>query len=193
MLRAFGAQTGGPQDLAEALPGSSFYWKLIALDRRYDIGDRLEARKGNPPRERVVQDIEVPVDQPRIPDWFLREIPIEPIWLCPCGPRHRCAPGICRRPWPLYPLEPGRTYVNVGFWSAVPEQPGGMEGRANRLIEAKVTEFDGHKSLYSEAYYDRAEFAALYGGAVYTEKEIATTRQRDCWVCTTRQSGGSEA
>ncbi|HET8768252.1 MAG TPA: FAD-binding oxidoreductase, partial [Pedococcus sp.] len=36
---------------------SSFYWKLIALDHRYDIADRLEARKGRPPRERVVQDV----------------------------------------------------------------------------------------------------------------------------------------
>ncbi|MET9287880.1 FAD-binding oxidoreductase [Nocardia beijingensis] len=150
---------------------SSFYWKLVALDRKYDIGDKLEARKGNPPRERVVQDIEVPVERTAdFVEWFLREIPIEPIWLCPLRLRET---GGAERPggraWPLYPLEPGRTYVNVGFWSAVPTVPGQQEGAANRAIERKVTEFDGHKSLYSDSYYDKDEFAALYGGNTYTE------------------------
>lgn len=150
---------------------SSFYWKLVALDHKYDIGDKLEARKGNPPRERVVQDIEVPVDRTAdFVEWFLREIPIEPIWLCPLRLRET---GRTQRPgeraWPLYPLEPDRTYVNVGFWSAVPTVPGQQDGAANRAIEHKVTEFDGHKSLYSDSFYDKDEFAALYGGNTYTE------------------------
>lgn len=149
---------------------SSFYWKLVALDRKYDIGDKLEARKGNPPRERVVQDIEVPVERTAdFVEWFLREIPIEPIWLCPLRLRETGAERPGGRAWPLYPLEPDRTYVNVGFWSAVPTVPGQQEGAANRAIERKVTEFDGHKSLYSDSYYDKDEFAALYGGNTYTE------------------------
>ncbi len=94
-----------------------------------------------------------------------QEIPIEPIWLCPLRLREPLpAEADPRRPWPLYPLEPDHTYVNVGFWSAVPKQPGQIEGRANRLIEQKVTELGGHKSLYSEAFYGREEFDALYGG-----------------------------
>lgn len=149
---------------------SSFYWKLVALDHKYDIGDKLEARKGNPPRERVVQDIEVPVERTAdFVEWFLREIPIEPIWLCPLRLRETAAPAATGRPWPLYPIEPNRTYVNVGFWSAVPTVPGQQEGAANRAIERTVTEFDGHKSLYSDAYYEKDEFAALYGGQTYTE------------------------
>ncbi|BDT93008.1 FAD-linked oxidase [Nocardia sputorum] len=150
---------------------SSFYWKLVALDHKYAIGDKLEARKGNPPRERVVQDIEVPVERTAdFVEWFLREIPIEPIWLCPLRLREtggQDRPG--ERAWPLYPLEPDRTYVNVGFWSAVPTTPGQQEGAANRAIERTVTEFDGHKSLYSDSFYDKDEFAALYGGNTYTE------------------------
>ncbi|MFF0531570.1 FAD-binding oxidoreductase [Nocardia amikacinitolerans] len=149
---------------------SSFYWKLVALDHKYDIGDKLEARKGNPPRERVVQDIEVPVERTAdFVEWFLREIPIEPIWLCPLRLRETGAPAATGRPWPLYPIDPNRTYVNVGFWSAVPTVPGQQEGAANRAIERTVTEFDGHKSLYSDAYYQKDEFAALYGGETYTE------------------------
>ncbi|MGW4768636.1 FAD-binding oxidoreductase [Nocardia sp. NPDC004278] len=148
---------------------SSFYWKLIALDHKYHIGDKLEARQGNLPRERVVQDIEVPVERTAdFVEWFLREIPIEPIWLCPLRLRETTAASDAR-PWPLYPLAPNRTYVNVGFWSAVPTVVGQQEGTANRAIERTVSEFDGHKSLYSDSYYGEDEFAALYGGETYTE------------------------
>ncbi|WP_174185404.1 FAD-binding oxidoreductase [Nocardia barduliensis] len=170
--RAFGAQNPKIRRFwPKRYRRSSFYWKLVALDRKYDIGDKLEARKGNPPRERVVQDIEVPVDRTAdFVEWFLREIPIEPIWLCPLRLRdtgEADRPG--ERPWPLYPLEPARTYVNVGFWSAVPTVPGQQEGAANRAIERTVTDFDGHKSLYSDSFYGKDEFAALYGGDTYTE------------------------
>ena len=156
--RAFGAQNPTIRRLwPRRYRRSSFYWKLIALDHRFDIADRLEARKGRPPRERVVQDVEVPLARTaEFLHWFLREIPIEPIWLCPVRSRDT---------WPLYPLRPGETYVNVGFWSSVPRDPGGDPGAANKLIEAQVTALDGHKSLYSDAYYDEDEFWRLYGGA----------------------------
>ncbi|CAM3538826.1 FAD-binding oxidoreductase [Tsukamurella ocularis] len=170
--RAFGAQNPKVRRLwPKHLLRSSFYWKLVALDRRWDIGDRLAARKGEPPGERVVQDIEVHIDETvDFLEWFLDEIPIEPIWLCPLRLRDPLPPGADPdRPWPLYPLEPRETYVNVGFWSAVPKQPGQIEGRANRLIEEKVSELGGHKSLYSEAFYERAEFDELYGG-IHLEK-----------------------
>ncbi|MGK8502789.1 FAD-binding oxidoreductase [Nocardia asiatica] len=170
--RAFGAQNPKIRRFwPKRYRRSSFYWKLVALDHKYDIGDKLEARKGNPPRERVVQDIEVPVDRTAdFVEWFLREIPIEPIWLCPLRLRDTGEAGRpAERPWPLYPLEPDRTYVNVGFWSAVPTVPGQQEGAANRAIERTVTDFDGHKSLYSDSFYGKDEFAALYGGNTYTE------------------------
>jgi FAD/FMN-containing dehydrogenase len=67
--------------------------------------------------------------------------------------------------WPLYPMRSGHTYVNVGFWSSVPA--GRTEGETNRLIERKVRELDGLKSLYSDAYYAPDEFDALYGGEAY--------------------------
>src|SRR5690349_24378712 len=91
-------------------------------------------------------------------DWFLAHVPIEPIWLCPLRLRDD-------RGWPLYPIAPHRTYVNVGFWSTVPIGP--TEGATNRLIERRVSELDGHKSLYSDAFYSRAEFDELYGGETY--------------------------
>ena len=62
--RAFGAQNPKIRRFwPKQYLRSSFYWKLIGLDHKYDIGDRLEKRKGKPPRERVVQDIEVPIER----------------------------------------------------------------------------------------------------------------------------------
>lgn len=167
--RAFGAQNPRIRRFwPKRYLRSSFYWKLIALDQRYDIGDRLNARKGEPPGERVVQDIEVPIENTTAYlEWFLQNIPIEPIWLCPLRLRDPSLPGADpARPWPLYPLEPHRTYVNVGFWSAVPVTPGDP-GHTNKMIEAKVAELDGHKSLYSESFYSPEDFDELYGGEHY--------------------------
>lgn len=138
---------------------SSVYWKLVALDQRFDIADRIETRKGRPPRERVVQDVELPIETTcEFLEWFLDTVPITPIWLCPL--RLRADDG-----WPLYPIRPNHTYVNIGFWSSVPV--GATEGATNRLIEAKVGSLDGHKSLYSDSYYAREEFNEMYGGEAY--------------------------
>ncbi|MCV7280935.1 FAD-binding oxidoreductase [Mycolicibacterium flavescens] len=158
--RAFGAQDPRIRRWwPRRLRRSSFYWKLIAYDQRFDIADRIEIRNGRPPRERVVQDVEVPIGRlPEFLRWFLDNVPIEPIWLCPLRLRDNGG-------WPLYPIRPDHTYVNVGFWSSVPVGP--SEGHTNRLIERKVSDLDGHKSLYSDAYYSRDEFDELYGGEIY--------------------------
>ena len=162
--RAFGAQDPRIRRLwPRRYRRSSFYWKLIGYDRRFHIADRIEKRNGRPPRERVVQDIEVPIDRTaEFLEWFLANVPIEPVWLCPL--RLRGTPESAGG-WPLYPIRPHHTYVNVGFWSSVPVGP--TEGHTNKLIERKVSELDGHKSLYSDAYYSAEEFDDLYGGETY--------------------------
>jgi FAD/FMN-containing dehydrogenase len=45
----------------------------------------------------------------------------------------------------------------------VPIEAGRSDGDVNRMIEEAVTGFEGHKSLYSDAYYDRETFDRLYG------------------------------
>ncbi|HME47703.1 FAD-binding oxidoreductase [Mycobacterium sp.] len=158
--RAFGAQNPRLRRLwPRRYRRSSVYWKLMGYDRKFHIADRIEKRGGRPPQERVVQDVEVPIERcVEFLDWFLANVPIEPIWVCPL--RLRDTDG-----WPLYPLRPGHSYVNVGFWSSVPA--GSVEGETNRLIENTVSELDGHKSLYSDAFYSPEEFDELYGGETY--------------------------
>ena len=136
---------------------SDVYHRLVALDRRFGIVDRLDQRAGRPLRERVIQDIEVPVERlPEFLSWFDETVGMRPVWLCPCR---------ALRDWPTYPLQADRLYVNVGFWGTVPRGPDAPEGPLNRAIEAKVHELGGHKSLYSEAFYDRETFDDLYDGA----------------------------
>jgi FAD/FMN-containing dehydrogenase len=139
---------------------SDVYSRLVGLEMRFGVVARIDRLRGRPLRERVIQDIEVPVA--RVPDflaWFDSHVGMRPVWLCPLR---------ATRAWPSYPLEPGATYVNIGFWGTVPIAPGAAEGDRNRAIEAKVTELGGHKSLYSDAYYDRDTFDRLYDVANQT-------------------------
>ncbi len=141
---------------------SDVYYRLVALDHRVGLMRRLDERAGRPERERVIQDVEVPVE--RLPDfltWFDAEVGMRPVWLCPLRLREG-ADG--PRRWPSYPLEAGTTYVNAGFWGTVHVGPDASQAPLNRAIEAEVTRLGGHKSLYSEAFYDREAFDRLYDG-----------------------------
>ena len=53
----------------------------------------------------------------------------------------------------------------MGFWGAVNVGPDAPQSPRNRAIEAEVAALGGHKSLYSEAFYDRETFDRLYDGA----------------------------
>lgn len=160
--RAFGAQHPVVRRLwPRRLRRSDVYWRLVALDRRFGVGERLDRRAGRPQGERVVQDVEVPVGRlPEFLAWFDAEVGMRPVWLCPL--RLRRTDG--ERPWPTYPLAAGTTYVNVGFWGNVAVGPDAPRSPRNRALEGKVAELGGHKSLYSEAFYTRADFDRLYDG-----------------------------
>ena len=165
--RAFGAQHPVVRRIwPRRLRRSDTYHRMVGLERRFGIMDRLDDRAKRPRRERVVQDIEVPVERlGEFLDWFDAEVGMRPVWLCPLRLRGVSADPDDRRPWPSYPLMPERTYVNVGFWGAVHVGDDASNSPLNRAIEEKVSELDGHKSLYSEAFYDPATFDRLYDGA----------------------------
>jgi FAD/FMN-containing dehydrogenase len=143
---------------------SDVYHRLVGLENRYHAYARLQRWRGRPDTERVVQDVEVPVE--RLADfltWFDAHVGMRPVWLCPLRLREPTGPDSATA-WPLYPLQPGRTYVNVGFWGQVPIRAGAADGDVNRAVERAVTAHGGHKSLYSDAYYTREEFDRLYDG-----------------------------
>jgi FAD/FMN-containing dehydrogenase len=133
---------------------SDVFHKLVGLETRYGVKARIDRARGLPERERVIQDVEIPVERlPEFLTWFDEHVGMRPVWLCPLR---------STRTWPSYPLRPGTTYVNVGFWGTVPIAPGARDGDRNRAVEAEVAALGGHKSLYSDAYYDRETFDLLY-------------------------------
>jgi len=147
---------------------SDVYHRLVGLDQRLRLTDRLDAIARRPRMERIIQDVEVPVDRlAEFLAWFDDAVGMRPVWLCPlrlrASARGAAASG-SRRPWPTYPLERDTTYVNAGFWGGVRVGPAADQSPLNRAIERQVHALGGHKSLYSEAFYDPDTFDRLYGG-----------------------------
>jgi len=146
---------------------SDVYHRIVGFESRYAVLARIDRLRGRPGRERVVQDVEIPVQ--RIADflrWFDGRVGMRPVWLCPLMLREATGPGSGLQ-WPLYPLDPGQVYVNAGFWGMVPIQPGRSDGDVNTMVERSVADHRGHKSLYSDAYYEEDRFYAIYGGETY--------------------------
>jgi FAD/FMN-containing dehydrogenase len=163
---AFGAQNPVLRRLWPArYRRSDFYHRLVSLDYRFGVAAKIDRLKRIGPRERVVQDVEVPLaETPSFLRWFAEHVGMSPVWLCPLRLREPADAPSGR--WPLYPIGTG-VYVNVGFWGTVERASGAADGDVNRAVEAAVSRHHGHKSLYSDAFYDRPTFDALYGGTVY--------------------------
>jgi FAD/FMN-containing dehydrogenase len=138
---------------------SDVYRKLVAFNQRYGLTDAMNARRQQPPREFVTQDVEIPLERGAdFLRFFDAHVGMTPVWMCPVRDE---------RAWPLYPLKPGEVYVNFGFWGTVPLPAGAPDGYYNRLIENEVAKLDGHKSLYSSAFYPEEEFYRRYNGEAY--------------------------
>ena len=160
--RAFGAQHPVVRRIwPRRLRRSDTYHRLVGLDRRF--GDHGPAR---PPRRPTAARARRPGHRgarraargvPRLVRRRGRDAPGLAV------PAASCATATPS--WPSYPLKPGRTYVNVGFWGAVAVGEDAPNSPLNRAIEDKVAELDGHKSLYSESFYDLPTFDRLYDGA----------------------------
>src|SRR5699024_9908015 len=127
----FGAQVPAVAKVSPSvLLRSSFYAKLMGIDRTYAVEHRyIYERTGEPQRERVGLDVEVTVDHiAEWLDWFFNACDIQPVWLCSIKLNSKSTELIgtgektkdATVPWPLYPLDPETTWINFGFWSAVP-------------------------------------------------------------------------
>jgi FAD/FMN-containing dehydrogenase len=158
--RAFGVQQPVVRSLMpRRWMRSDIYRRLVALDRKAGLTARIDRWRDQPVQESVIQDVEVPVERgAEFLEFFDDKVGMTPVWMCPLRAGER---------WPLYPLEPGKLYVNFGFWGMVPLPRGQFDGYYNRLIEDSVHGLDGHKSLYSTSFYAREQFWELYNGDAY--------------------------
>jgi FAD/FMN-containing dehydrogenase len=140
--------------------GSKTYTKIMRWNSRVGASKMVERVLGLH-SESVIQDVDIPIARAaEFLDFYGREIALWPQWICPIGSG---APG---RPFTLYPMRHD-FYVNFGFWDVKRTREAHPPGHFNRLIERKVTELGGIKSLYSDSFFPEAEFRELYGGAAY--------------------------
>ncbi|CAN5212930.1 FAD-binding oxidoreductase [soil metagenome] len=140
---------------------SVFYKQLIDWPAGYQIR-RFLRMFSSTYRENVIQDVDVTVDNgPEFLDFMLREVDLLPMWICPFRAYDRA------RRFPLFPTKGEALYVNFGFWDQKVTREQHAEGHFNLLVEAKLTELGGIKSLYSDSFYDEEAFWRIYGGGEY--------------------------
>src|SRR5512134_2061217 len=141
---------------------SRTYQKIMRWNSRLGLMRRLERLSGWH-RESIIQDVDIPLTRAaEYLAFHLREIGILPTWICPIG----ATPWASR--FVLFP-RPATTLVNFGFWDVKRTHEAHAPGHFNRLIERKVDELGGIKSLYSESFFTREEFDRLYGGPDYAK------------------------
>jgi FAD/FMN-containing dehydrogenase len=140
---------------------SRTYTRVMRWNSRWGITRRLARVRGRF-TESVIQDVDIPIDRAaEFLGFLLREIGIVPVWICPIR-----APD-AGAPFALYPLSPQTLHVNFGFWDVVQTPTAHDSWHFNRLVERKVIELGGIKSLYSDSLFTREEFAQAYGMAQY--------------------------
>jgi FAD/FMN-containing dehydrogenase len=140
---------------------SRTYTRWMRWNARLGLTRRWARLRGLHP-ESVIQDVDIPVARgAEFLEFLQREIGIAPVWVCPLRD-----PGTAGS-FPLYPLEPRALYLNFGFWDVVQSRTAHAPGHYNRLVEREVRRLGGIKSLYSDSFFDRDEFAAAYGGEAY--------------------------
>jgi FAD/FMN-containing dehydrogenase len=139
---------------------SRTYTKIMRWNSRVGLTRAIDRMSGRH-SESVIQDVDIPITRAgEFLEFFAREIGIWPVWICPIG-----ASGRSGR-FALYPMAPG-LHVNFGFWDVVRTKRAHEPGHFNRLVEESVSRLGGIKSLYSDSFYTREAFDALYGGAAY--------------------------
>jgi FAD/FMN-containing dehydrogenase len=138
--------------------GSKTYTKIMRWNSRVGVTKKLERLFGLH-SESVIQDVDIPLARAAaFLDFYAKHIALWPQWVCPIGPQ--------RGRFVLYPVK-DTWYVNFGFWDVKRTREAHAPGYFNRLIEEKVAELGGIKSLYSDSFFAENDFQRRYGGAAY--------------------------
>lgn len=143
--------------------GSKTYQRIMRWNSRWGLTKAFDRLRGAY-SESVIQDVDIPIDNAaEFLGFFQREIGIAPVWICPL-----IATAAADR-FSLYPLHPGKLYVNFGFWDVLRHPGQFAPHHFNRIIEDKVVALGGIKSLYSESFFGREAFDRIYGGDAYRQ------------------------
>ena len=130
-------------------------------NRKWKIAHNLDRMLGYS-SEAVIQDVEIPLHRcPEFLNFYFDSIKFTPVWICPVRAWDSNAS------FSLYPMDPLQLYINFGFWNVIRSRGRMVPGYYNRLVEEKVSELGGIKSLYSDSYYLPVQFWAIYNQDEY--------------------------
>ena len=140
--------------------GSRTYTKIMRWNSRVGITKRIERVIGLH-SESVIQDVDIPLARAaEFLEFYGDSISLWPQWICPIGPQRHSGR------FSLYPVK-NDWYINFGFWDVKRTREAHPPGHFNRMIERKVSELGGIKSLYSDSFFPQQEFHHFYGGDAY--------------------------
>ena len=93
--RAFGVQHPVVRRLwPRQLKRSDVYQRIVGLENRYHVAARVDSWRGRPARERVVQDVEIPLERTAdFLDWFCARCPSSRSGCAPWPCASRASPG----------------------------------------------------------------------------------------------------
>ena len=137
------------------------YTEIMRWNRKYNIAHYLNLLLGFY-SETVIQDVEIPLEQcSEFLDFYFSTIKFTPVWVCPIRTLDKNVK------FPLYPIDHDTLYVNFGFWNVIKSRKKIEPAHYNTLVEQKVSELGGMKSLYSDAYYSSEQFWNIYNKDEY--------------------------
>ena len=141
----------------KSMRNSGFYTRYTAIKRAFlrAIGIR------NRDEEELIQDWVVPWDKAaEFMHYLLANVDIQ-------GQPWVALPIVPQSEATLYPLEPGRRYMNIGCYCFARKPDSGEDYHYTRILDRKCFDLGGVKMLYSSIFLARDEFDAAYNGERY--------------------------
>lgn len=140
---------------------SMTYTRIMRWNSRWKLTQMINKLSGIH-AESVIQDVEIPVEHAtQFLEFYHDVIRFMPAWICPTRAYDR------RVKFDLYPMDPGKLYVNFGFWDVIRGRKKLPPGYYNRRVEQQVMALGGMKSLYSDSYFSPEEFWQMYNKPAY--------------------------
>jgi hypothetical protein len=169
----------------KSLPGRILFGKLMSSTRWLELGNRLHWLLRDE-RPTVTLDVFVPFSKvPEFMAWYERELAFYPLW---CVPYRR----VHDYPW-----------LADSFWAALDDDMFldlaiyGMrqqdERNVHRMIEEKLRELGGVKTLIAHNYYPEAEFWSIWNKRNYDAVKAKTDPRnlfRDLYTKTCKAAMG---
>ena len=147
--------------LGKSRLNSITYTKMMRWNSKWKVTHYINRLLGIH-SESVIQDVDIPLDRcPEFLEFYFDNIRFMPVWICPIHAYDKTVK------YDLYPMNADSLYVNFGFWDVISGRKIIPQGHYNKLVEQKVMESGGIKSLYSDSYYTKEQFWQIYNKPVY--------------------------